>query len=170
MNDIVKTRASSDSDRNALKTAWKRMLGTLGGLEATAACTRASKSRLAEYGAVQAADTHAPIDVILDCERIAGTPFVTETLARLQGYLLLPIEMPGDGDVACALQTVATDAGATLSDSLSALAGGMEPAKMLGVQADLTELVRAAQNALSLVTHRIGTAPLKPRAVESTSG
>jgi hypothetical protein len=153
-------RASTPIQRASLKTAVKRVIAELGGLEAAATCTRAQKTRLAEYGAAQAPDAHMPADVILDLELTAARPLITEALCRVHGCLMIPVELPGEGDVARALQAVATDAGATLSDALRALSGGMSAPDMLTVQADLTELVRASQAALAQVNRRMGLHPI----------
>ncbi len=154
-------RASAIEDRNALKTAFKQVVVMLGGLEAAASCTRVAKSQLSEYGSVQADERHAPIDVVLDLERIAGEPLITAALARAQGCLLLPVELVGDNDIARALQLVATDAGRTLADAMRALSGDMGEAERRTLQIDLGDLVRAANAALSIITRPPTVVPLQ---------
>jgi hypothetical protein len=153
-------RNSTEADRNALKTAFKREISILGGLEAAASCTRVGKSVLSEYGAIQAPASFPPVDVVLDLERIAGLPLVTECLARSQGFRLLPIELPGEGDVVEALQAVTTDVGQTMADALRACAGGLLDADLRVLDRDLGELVRAAGMAHALIRGRLGAGSL----------
>jgi hypothetical protein len=143
-------RATSETERNGLKTAVKRLIVMLGGLDAAATSTRVQRSNLSEYGAVQLADRHMPIDVVLDLERLAGEPLITEALARAQGFALMPLSV-GEGDIADALARVSVDAGKTLADAMQAIRDGMPESERLQLVTDLTELTRAANVALGLL-------------------
>lgn len=147
---MSRERASGEQQRNALKTAFKRVLALLGGVDAAAATTRVGRSNLSEYGVPQMADRHAPIDVVLDLEIIAGTPLVTEALAAAQGYVLLPVHI-GTDDVAAVLAELATDAGKTMADAVQAIRDGMPPHERAVLVSDLTELHRVIARALGLL-------------------
>lgn len=84
-------RPSNQAQLAALKTATRRAVRNIGKLEAAAHCTRVSVTRLSAAGSVQD-DYFLPIDAVLDLELDTGLPVITETLARLQGYVLARAE------------------------------------------------------------------------------
>jgi hypothetical protein len=79
--------------QRAVKTAWKLLVAKVGGVEAAAACTRASRSLVSDYGNYES-PRFAPGNAILDVEEIAGEPLVTAALARARGYELVMVETP----------------------------------------------------------------------------
>jgi hypothetical protein len=162
------TRHTTDTERNALKTAYKRLLALVGGIDAAATVTRVARSVLYDYGVPQLADRHVPVDVLMDLERVAGTPVVTEALAGAQGYLLLPITV-GEGDVADALGRVSQSAGKTLSDGLQALRDGLPDAERAVLTADLVELNRIVSHTLGLLRPEAISGPISS-AVSMTAG
>ena len=108
----------------ALKTAFKLLIGDVGGLDAGAACTRVARSQLGDYGN-RAMDKFPPADVILDLERCAQEPRVTATLARLQGYCLMPVQLGANGTVGQTMEQVAGRSGTLLMTTVRALADGV---------------------------------------------
>jgi hypothetical protein len=144
------TRPTTETTRNAIKTAFKRLVVLAGGVDAAATITRVGRTILSDYGVPQLPDRHVPADVLLDLEMIAGAPLVTEALASAQGFILLPVNV-GEGDVAEALARVSQSAGKTLSDGLQALRDGLPDAERGVLIRDLTELSRTANHALGLL-------------------
>jgi hypothetical protein len=106
----------------AVKTAWKLLVGRLGGGEAVASCTRAARSLVSDYGNIHS-DRFVPVDVLLDAETVAGEPLVTAALARAQGFDLVPISAVSESDLAVEVARLGADV-ADLFAQISAHLGG----------------------------------------------
>lgn len=137
----------------ALKTAMRMLIERLGGLDATACCVRVGRSRLADYSNRNLPEMYAPVDVVLDAERVAGEPIVTATLAREQGYQLVPVGPADPRDLIPALREAAHGASELLSAVVDALAdGSISEGERQQLIRHLEELVRlglAAQACLA---------------------
>lgn len=145
------TRQHAPSVYNAVRTAVKRLIGALGGLDATAACVRVGRSQLSQYGDVNS-DRHIPVDVVLDAEALAGEPFVTAALAYAQGYRLTPIDPQKSGDVRLAALRVGRDVSQLFVDMTAALADDHLNDVERGVLAtDLDAVIRVATQMRQLV-------------------
>lgn len=92
----------------SVKTAWKLLVGRLGGVEAVTSCTRAARSLASDYGNVHS-DRYVPVDVLLDAETVAGEPLVTAALARAQGYELIPVSPMSETDLAIEVARLGAD-------------------------------------------------------------
>lgn len=135
------------STPNALKTAWKMLVHMIGGVDATAACTRATRSMVSEYGNVHG-ERWAPIDVILEAERIAGEPLVTAALARAQGFKLVPLSAQETAGIGDTLERVAATSSTFLTSTVRALADGhVSESENTELDRGLDDLERAAQTA-----------------------
>ena len=136
---------SPDLGHAAVKTAWKLLVRDLGGVDAVAACTRASRSLASEYGNVQG-ERFAPVDVVLDAEAIAGVPHVTATMARLGGYELIPTLADREGSLAAELQLVASSSATLFADAAVALTHpNPTDAERERLRVDLERLIRVAR-------------------------
>lgn len=82
-------RLRRDDDYRALKAATARVMRDNGSAEAFAADTRGCGESLRNYCRHNHA-AYIPADVIADAELNAERPYVTEVLARLAGYMLVP--------------------------------------------------------------------------------
>lgn len=130
---------------NALKTAWKMLVHNLGGVDAVAACTRAVRSRVSEYGNV-ASDRWPPIDIVLTAEKFAGEPFVTKELARAQGFKLVALSEQELAGVHETLGRVAATSTKVITDTISALGDGVvSQAENEVLDRGLDDLERATQ-------------------------
>jgi hypothetical protein len=116
-------RQQGEAAYNTLKTATKMLVRDIGGVDATAACTRAGRSLISDYGNL-ASDRFMPGDIILDAETIGGTPHITAALARIQGYELVPRTTVTDGDLNHKLAGLGREFGALFADVATALADG----------------------------------------------
>lgn len=105
---------------NAVKTAWKLLVGLLGGVDAASAAVDRAKSRISEYGTPHT-DRFVPVDLVLDAERLAGEPLVTAALARAQGYALLPVQPRATGELAVVLAELGRDVSKLFGDAALAL-------------------------------------------------
>lgn len=84
-------RPKSEADYTALKQASKRLIRACGGLEAASMVTRVGHSELARYYD-PAEKLFMPIDVAADLETIANNAIVSQNLANMRGFALIPIE------------------------------------------------------------------------------
>lgn len=135
-------------NRAALKTAVRLMVQQLGGLDAAKSCTRVGTSNLAEYASVHHPARHAPIDVVLDLELIAGEPHVTAALARLQGYRLEPIAPVNSGDVVSPAQRLVRSTADLAAQLLDALADNTITTGERDALLDVAAQARAAADAV----------------------
>lgn len=136
------TRQLAPAAYNGVKTAWKQVTGDLGGVEATASAVDRTKSLVSEYGTLHS-DRFPPADVILDAEALAGEPRVTAALARAQGYILMPVEPRGAGDLALLLARLGRDVSKLFGNAAEALQDGvLTAAERDGLARDLDEVVR----------------------------
>jgi hypothetical protein len=143
-------RKCSEGMQNGLKTAFKRVLDDLGGIEAAASCTRVGKSQLSDYGNI-ACDKMVPVDVVLDLELVSGQPHVTAALAATQGFELLPVDKRPTHELLASLARIADDNGRLFGD-VARMIGGMptEHHRSL-LRRHLTNVVAAAREALAAV-------------------
>lgn len=137
---------------NAIKTAVKRLLNDVGGIDAAAACTRGSRTLFSEYGSVTS-DRQIPVDVALDLETITGTPHVTAALACAHGYELVRIGQPRAAEhVAVALSKVGQSMAVLFADTATALAAGMVSAPANSILlADLEDAGRLVSEAMAVL-------------------
>lgn len=143
------TRLCDPVRRAALKTAWRMLVPAVGGVDAMAACTRATRSMVSEYGS-RSSERFPPADVILDAEIIAEAPLVTAALAEAQGYALVRREAMPAARVASLLASVGQESGQVFAAAAAALADGKitegESATLLR---ELGELERAVAHAIA---------------------
>jgi hypothetical protein len=106
---------------SGLKSATGRLLRSVGGAEAIAPLTRGCAETMRNYQRPQS-DSFAPVDVIADAELDAERPFVTEQLARIAGYQLVPLPetLPGEGEIHTAMR----EAAEMIAAAATALADG----------------------------------------------
>lgn len=91
-------RPKSENDYSVLKLATRRIVKGCGGLEAASLVTRVGHSELARYYDPEE-KLFMPVDVLADLEAIAGAPIVTQTLAQMLGYALVPLAPQEEVDV-----------------------------------------------------------------------
>ena len=84
-------RASKEHHWKALKAATFRLVDMAGDGEFVG-MTRVKAPALSKYKAQHETDSFIPVDVVFDAELVAGTPVMTETLARLHGFRLVPLD------------------------------------------------------------------------------
>lgn len=143
------TRQLSNDQRNALKTAFKRVIADLGGATAAATVTRVGVSQLSEYGSVDSPKM-VPADVIAELELIAGQPHITTALASLQGFDLMPRGREHVGNIFDCLARVSHDNGRLFADMLR-MSGDSEPGEKERaiIARNLTDLIASARAALA---------------------
>lgn len=112
MTETARVHAQSVYD--GLRTAFRRLVKAVGGVEAGAGMTRVSKTTLATYyDRNSVPQAWAPMDVIIDLEDAAGEPLVTRELARALGYELVPaVDEPQSAGMVDLLRIVAEDSDA----------------------------------------------------------
>ena len=132
---------------NGLKSAFKRVLKDLGGIDAAAGFTRVGRSQLSDYGNVDS-EKLPPVDVVLDLEMAGGHPHVTKALAAAQNFMLLPADRRPSAVLANCLARISVDNGRLFADAATALTGAAMPDKTRQkLLDDLTDVVHAALEA-----------------------
>jgi hypothetical protein len=86
-------RASHEHHHARLKAASRNVVTHAGTAAQLSAVTRVSESQINKYVGQPYPD-FMPLDVVLDAELAAGAPIITQTLAAIQGYRLVPIDGP----------------------------------------------------------------------------
>jgi hypothetical protein len=111
----------------ALKIATHRLLVDNGGPVTAEFRCRVNAPRLSTYQSRNHPKDIMPIDVVLQLQRRddgSVFPVVTQTMARLQGYDLVPIASSGDGLVPSALARLGAEVSALFGEAALALADG----------------------------------------------
>lgn len=137
-------------DTAAIKTASRYLVDQLGGLDAAETACRAGRSVLGDY-----INRNSPrimaLDVALQLDRCAQEPVMLSTLARLEGYTIMSIEL-GEGDVAQSMEHVARGAGDLMTTTVRALADGhVDAQEAAELSHRLTDLHRAVTHALGVL-------------------
>lgn len=85
-------RSISAEEVRSLKKATEAAYALGGGVSVITMRSRASIPQLSKYASIneENGETLAPADVALEIDRTAGSPVITATLARLQGFRLVP--------------------------------------------------------------------------------
>jgi hypothetical protein len=134
-----------------VKTAWKLLVNSIGGGEAVASCTRATRSMVSDYGNIQS-DRFVPVDVLLDAETIAGAPLVTAVLARAQGYELICVTPVADGELALEVARLGADVADVFAQVSRHLAGApLSAIARAKAISDLADLKLVAMRATALL-------------------
>ncbi|WP_420433083.1 hypothetical protein [Hyphobacterium sp.] len=126
---------------SSLKAATSRLLRSAGGAEAVAPVTRGCAETMRNYQR-PAHDSFMPADVIADAELDAERPFVTEQLARIAGYQLVPLPdaVPGETQIHTAMR----EAAEMIAAASAAMADGRVDHVEAGqVYAEIGDAIRA---------------------------
>lgn len=148
-------RFTNDHERRDLSAATNRALREYGASN-FAPSTRVKEAQLSKYGNVQDDENFMPVDVVADLERALGAPIITEQLARLSGFRLVPDGGDGAAPSLADVGAVADTKGKLLTALISALLDGeVDPQE----KRELLPLVRDAIGQLqALEKGRIGSA------------
>jgi len=92
----MKTRPTSDHDRQRLKGATDRAIKRAGGVSVFSLQTRVEPPALSKYRAPHEDGAFMPIDVAVDCDMAAGAPVILSAMATGLGYSIAPVDVaPG---------------------------------------------------------------------------
>jgi hypothetical protein len=136
----------------ALKTRFGGLLKRVGGVDAAAAALGYGKGHLSEAASLHHADRAPRVDHVAELEALAGEPLVTQHLAAMAGFTLLPIASL-QGEAGSALAQVLQGAGDLGGRTALALADGKisdaERAELLDGLQTLARAVAQAQAVLA---------------------
>ena len=137
----------------ALKAATRHAVKMAGGCESASQVVGRSKSSLSNYGHKDKPDC-IPVDVVLDLEQDIGEPAITRSLAKLQGYSLVP-----NGDTPTResnLDALLLDATKELGEAVDVIRGReqFDFADYTRAEKEAREAVDAAQRVLDEVQKR----------------
>ena len=83
-------RPTTEDEQKALKHVTRRCLKAAGGGNGVEALMRVDASKLSDYHSIGNMGSFMPVDVVADLERLVEYPLITEHLAQMQGYRLVP--------------------------------------------------------------------------------
>ncbi len=115
----------ADDQRAALKIATHRLMIDNGGPVTAEFRCRVNAPRLSEYQSRHHLESFMPVDIVLQLQRRddgSVYPALTQTMARLQGYDLVPIEAGSGGLVPAALARLGAEIAGLFSEAAVALA------------------------------------------------
>ncbi|MBA5778240.1 hypothetical protein H2509_14015 [Stappia sp. F7233] len=143
-------RATTDYHRSALKQAMRRQVRRMHGQEAAAAITRVSGQTLSDYGNAdnpRHADTHCPVDVMLDLT-LDGGPVLLSEICRLAGGSFVPLPRPdADAEWAREIAAAVRECGEAASVLCLALGNGgtvtADEIREMGIMQELSEGIDA---------------------------
>lgn len=117
----------ADDQRAALKIATHRLMIDNGGPVTAEFRCRVNAPRLSEYQSRHHGESFMPVDIVLQLQRRddgSVYPALTQTMARLQGFDLVPIEAGSGGLVPAALARLGAEVSALFGEAALALADG----------------------------------------------
>lgn len=120
-------RPSTEADRLELKAATRHALELAGRANTFAMVTRVEPPALSKYASPAEMTAFMPVDVVLDLDREIGAPMLTQALARMLGYRLVPIEPDAAGTVGLEdLAEVQRETGDVVQKLATALPDGID--------------------------------------------
>lgn len=151
MGDRLMARQHAAQGYAGLKTGTRLLTRDLGGIDAAAACSRVGRTLWSDYASPHS-DRFIPVDVVIDAEAIAGTPYVTAAMARAQGYHLVPLLARPRGELGDALGRISTGVGALFATVAAAFSdGALSPAERDTLARELDAVARLAGEARCLL-------------------
>lgn len=143
---------SQDTQKAAVKTAWKLLVDAMGGVEAASAACGISRSLVSEYGS-RNSERYPPAHTIIAAEKVAEQPLVTAALARAQGYELLLVDAPRG---ASALADIVSETGRDVGELFATAAHALRhdrPTKqeLADLLREFGDMHRVAGEALALL-------------------
>lgn len=137
-------RPSSETERMELKAGTRRALSLAGRANGFSLVTRVEPPVLSKYGSPSEEASFMPVDVVLDLEREIGLPLITEMLAAMQGFRLVPLDPQRGAQVGVEdLADVARETGDVVQKLAGALPGGIDAAETRELRKEIAEGVRA---------------------------
>lgn len=137
-------------EKQALKAATRRLVASVGGQEAAVLFTRFVRHQaLSDFGNPAEEARFIPADTIADLESLShgtpGHPVVTRTLARIQGFDLVPLpKARADGaDFAAHLQAIIRESADVTMDLSLHLKGTPTPADAAKLRTEVAEAIQA---------------------------
>lgn len=150
-------RVISDRQAMQLKAATRRAIDMAGGSDSFEHVTRVRQGQLSKYGLAgeEHAATFAPIDVALEADIEAGTPIITEMMAKLQGYRLVrdTADEPENGLTHRDISALNAELGDVSRLALEALEDGKVDARE---RKDLLAEIADLKRQISLVEGKLG--------------
>lgn len=142
----------------ALKARFGILVKRCGGYVAAAAGCRVGSTQLNNYASMFH-DQFAPLDVVADLEDIAGEPIVTAEMAHRAGYVLVPVDAQGEGQLASSMAKLGKEVGESFGAYGDAMADGrLSPPEMERLARELADVAAAAKAALAVLTRKMGAA------------
>ncbi|WP_395495588.1 hypothetical protein [Acetobacter sp. KSO5] len=152
----------------AIKTATKKAIQQIGGIDAAVTICRVGRSQLSDYGNRNSPQC-APVDVAVDLDSCAQEPLILAAMAAAEGYRLVPVKFSGTGHIPKELAKFSKFSSEVLQEGIESLEDGQ--VDVSEARAILEHLVssRLAMDRLEHALHKI-VEDNKPQIVSSQSG
>ena len=152
----------------AIKTATKKAIQQIGGIDAAVTICRVGRSQLSDYGNRNSLQC-APVDVAVDLDSCAQEPLILAAMAAAEGYRLVPVKFSGMGHIPKELAKFSKFSSEVLQEGIESLEDGQ--VDVSEARAILEHLVssRLAMDRLEHALSKI-VADNKPQIVSSQSG
>lgn len=134
-------RLTTEDERNQIKVRTGQLVRLAGGVEFFAPVTGVNKAQLSKYGSLAETDCFIRADVIIELDRQLGAPMMVETLARMLGYGLVPLDETRREPVSPADVTAAQrETSEAVSATMQALEDGrIDPSEKREVRREIAE-------------------------------
>ncbi|GLS29931.1 hypothetical protein SAMN04488498_104363 [Mesorhizobium albiziae] len=140
----MKTRPTSDHDREKLKAATGRSIDRAGGGTLLAGQTRVEAAALSKYKAPHEDAAFMPIDVALDADMAAGSPVILSAMASILGYAVTPIESTTGKTTPALVGSLIRETGEVSAAVLEAMADGhLSPNERNAISKEIDEALAA---------------------------
>lgn len=107
----------------AIKTATKKAIQHLGGIDAAATISRVGRSQLSDYGNRNSPQV-VPVDVAVDLDTSAQEPLILAAMAHAEGFRLVPVKISGTGHIPKELAKFSKFSSEVLQEGIESLEDG----------------------------------------------
>ncbi|KXV68140.1 hypothetical protein AD951_12510 [Acetobacter malorum] len=149
----------------AIKTATKKAIQHIGGIDAAATICRVGRSQLSDYGNRDSAQV-VPVDVAVDLDSCAQEPLILAAMAYAEGFRLVPVKFSGSGHIPKELAKFSRFSSDVLQEGIESLEDGRVDVAEARAILEHVQPSRMAMDRLEHALHKI-IAEGKPHIVGS---
>lgn len=138
----------------AIKTATKKAIQHLGGIDAAATISRVGRSQLSDYGNRNSPQV-VPVDVALDLDTSAQEPLILAAMAHAEGFRLVPVKISGTGHIPKELAKFSKFSSEVLQEGIESLEDGRVDVAEARAVLEHVQPARQAMDRLESALHKI---------------
>ncbi|WP_086656678.1 hypothetical protein [Acetobacter persici] len=138
----------------AIKTATKKAIQQIGGIDAAVTICRVGRSQLSDYGNRNSLQC-APVDVAVDLDSCAQEPLILAAMAAAEGYRLVPVKFSGMGHIPKELAKLSKTSSEVLQEGIESLEDGRIDVDEARAILEHLHPLRAVMDRLEHALHKI---------------